>query len=425
MQAGLPAPPGAGAAGEAGAEATLDGLSVPTTVSSRKKLQPSITIADNPAEVFTIGFSPDGRYLATGIGDGSLRVFAVQTGKVAFELQAGNAAALPATCLRFRPATAATRTKNVLVAANAVGSIQHWHVTSGKCLHTIEEKDNQIFALDYRPDGLMFATGGKDATVRVYDESTKTCTMSLKGAPGYGANVPAGHSNRIFSIKWHNTDENLLMSGGWDNTIQIWDTRLQKSVRSIFGPHLAGDSLDMAVDSAGKATILTGSWRPEGPLEMWDFESGALEEQIEWKDSLIQNQPCMLYAAQFSKASVSETSSAARYVAAGGSGANETRIFDRLAGSGQTALVGTVAGLNRGVFCVDWSPVQDKIAIGGGDGTIRILDVVDRTDDEGGMSNFDRHILVHDTTTETAGSGGAEEAASAPAEEKADEATGP
>ena len=69
---------------------------------------------------------------------------------------------------------------------------------------------------------------------------------------------------------------------------------MSKSVKSIFGPHLAGDALDMAVDSAGKATILTGSWRPEGPLEMWDLDSGELTESVEWKDSLIQNQPCML-----------------------------------------------------------------------------------------------------------------------------------
>lgn len=48
------------------------------------------------------------------------------SGKVAFELQSGSAAALPATALRFRPVSAQTRTKNVLVAANAVGSIQHW-----------------------------------------------------------------------------------------------------------------------------------------------------------------------------------------------------------------------------------------------------------------------------------------------------------
>lgn len=38
-------------------------------------LAPAVTIEDNPAEVFCLRWSEDGQYLASGIGDGSLRVF--------------------------------------------------------------------------------------------------------------------------------------------------------------------------------------------------------------------------------------------------------------------------------------------------------------------------------------------------------------
>lgn len=47
----------------------------------------------------------------------------------------------------------------------------------------------------------------------------------------------------------------VLLTGGWDNTVQFWDMRVGHSVRSIFGPHLSGDSLDVCGDE-----ILTGSW---------------------------------------------------------------------------------------------------------------------------------------------------------------------
>lgn len=47
----------------------------------------------------------------------------------------------------------------------------------------------------------------------------------------------------------------VLLTGGWDNTIQFWDMRVGHSVKSIFGPHLSGDSLDVCGDE-----ILTGSW---------------------------------------------------------------------------------------------------------------------------------------------------------------------
>lgn len=45
---------------------------------------------------------------------------------------------------------------------------------------------------------------------------------------------------------------------------------------------------------------------------------------------------------------------------------------------GSTSLIGTVTGMPRGVFSLDWSPTEDKVAIGTGDGSIRIMAVVDR-----------------------------------------------
>ena len=106
----------------------------------------------------------------------------------------------------------------MLLAANADGTICHWHVTSRKCLHTISEENNQVYALDYTPDGSQFATAGKDFAVRVYDEATKSVVSKL--ASGWLGAPSAGHSNRIFSLKFVPQDPQLLLSAGWDNTIQ-------------------------------------------------------------------------------------------------------------------------------------------------------------------------------------------------------------
>ena len=91
-----------------------------------------------------------------------------------------------------------------------------------------------------------------------------------------------------------------------------------------------------------------------------------------------------------------------KFIAAGGSGSNEAKIFDRTANNAVCKhtcqrqplhsptpcpqsnlvclsvlqLVGMIAGLTRGVFTLDWCPISDTIAVAGGDASIRVFDVV-------------------------------------------------
>lgn len=341
---------------------------------SQYKLVPKLTISDNTSEVFCVRFSPDGKFLAAGCGDGGIRVFNTQSGVLAYNLQGGSNASLPTTSIRFRPITASTRTKNVFLAANATGVIQHWHMTSGKCLHTSEDPGNEVYALDYNDDGSKFATAGKDTCIRVYEEATKTLLCKMQGGAGYGPHAAPGHSNRIFSIKYMPGNENIIVSGGWDNTVQIWDLREGSAVRSIFGPHICGDSLDVVGNE-----VLTGSWRQNNQLEIWDFGTGKKIADVPWVGGVNNSvfasvgQPaCMLYAAQFSK------EGSAKFIAAGGSGQNEAKIFDHI---NHNEVVGTVTGLHRGIFAIDFSPDvsnvnSQTVAIAGGDSSIRILEII-------------------------------------------------
>lgn len=363
-----------------------DEIRVPRRSRATRKLVMHRTLADNPSEVFVVRFSPDGKLVATGCNDGAIRVYNLRTGYV-HNLNVG-VHNMPTTSLRFRPISAASKTKNVLLAVNADGSAQHWHITSGKCLHTISDPDNQLFCVDYRPDGALFATAGKDRSVRVYDEATKSLVTKMSGGI---PNVTAGHSNRVFSLKFVPDDENLLVSGGWDNTVQVWDIRAGHSVRSIFGPHVAGDSVDCA-----NGVVLTGSWRPEECLQTWDLASCELIETIEWQQSALKGEGTALYAAQFSK----DTSHS--LIAAGGSNANVAKVFDRSAGN---AIVGSIAGLSRGVFSMDW--YQDKLlAVAGGDCAVRLFSVETIDDERKGDEEAPVLMATPDRTSRGGGGGG-------------------
>eukprot|EP01041_Mallomonas_annulata_P010247 gene10247-21378_t len=338
---------------------------------STSKLIPRVTISDNTSEVFCVRFSPDGKFLAAGCGDGAIRIFNVGTGKLAYNVQGGSNTALPTTAIRFRPVTATTRTKNVFLAANAAGTVQHWHMTSSKCLHSMEDLENQVYALDYNNDGSKFVTAGKDTALRYYDEATKTLMLCLQGGTTRSIDVSAGHSNRVFSVKFVPNDDNLIISGGWDNTVQIWDVRAGFSVRSFYGPHICGDSLDVNGNE-----IVAGSWRPEHQLEIWDLRSCEKTADIPWNTkAFLPSAGCMLYAAQFSK------EGRGRFIVAGGSNTNEAKVFDH---HNHNAVIGTITGMSRGIFAVDFSPEGQKVAVAGGDSSIRILDIVSKDSKETG-----------------------------------------
>lgn len=153
-------------------------------------------------------------------------------------------------------------TANVLTSVSADGEINHWHVTSGRKLHTIPKvDDNALYCIDYNYNGTQFSVGGKDYKVRVYDESTKTLLQTLEGS----IDIP-GHSNRIFSLKYFPDDPNLHVSCGWDNTMIIYDVRYQYPVASMLGPHVCGESIDVNGNY-----LIAGSYSIENNLTVWDL----------------------------------------------------------------------------------------------------------------------------------------------------------
>eukprot|EP00455_Lapot_gusevi_P046021 TRINITY_DN598_c0_g2_i1.p1 TRINITY_DN598_c0_g2~~TRINITY_DN598_c0_g2_i1.p1 ORF type:complete len:191 (+),score=43.39 TRINITY_DN598_c0_g2_i1:451-1023(+) len=176
-----------------------------------------------------------------------------------------------------------------------------------------------------------------------------------------------GHSNRVFCVKFKENDPNLLISGGWDNTIQFWDMRVGHSVRSIYGPHICGDALDIN----SRDQILAGAWKPDHALQLYDFGSGRLLHEIRWQSGLVDNssystENAMLYSAQFSPDGT--------LIAAGGTGTKDARIFDT---TNNYNMLGRVRLGLKGIYSVDFAPNGRKIAIGGGTDTIAVRELQD------------------------------------------------
>lgn len=153
----------------------------------------------------------------------------------------------------------------------------------------------------------------------------------------------------------------MLLSGGWDNNVKIWDLRTGAAVRSIYGPYICGDALDIH-----DGYVLTGSWRGDKQLQMWDVGTSELVDDLSWNKELPSANPCQLYCAQFLKTE-------GDLIVAGGSGYNEVKVFD---GNNNFWPCAQIRDLSRACFTVDFSNQGDMFAMGGGDGVVRVFNII-------------------------------------------------
>jgi len=326
-------------------------------------------LADAEHEILCVRFSPDDLYLAAACSNGSIVVYNALTGKHTFTLAAHDGDNLPLTQLRWRSHNFPGKTKHVLVAVGADGSVRHWHVPSKKLLHEVIEEGNQLFCLDFTADGTRFATSGRRREVNIYDEQEKRLVQVMRG--GDIRNTP-GHSNRVFALKCHPTMRSVLVTGGWDSTVQFWDQRAGHAIRAIIGPHICGDALDVSKDGN---VLLTGSWRTEHQLQLWDFASGTLLETIPWHPSAASPQPCLVYAAQFSRSLAAGTSLLAAGGSTAGGGGGEARLLDCSISGGVSAVpVGSLG--ERACYTLDFSSDGSMLATAGADGCPRVVSIL-------------------------------------------------
>lgn len=115
-------------------------------------------------------------------------------------------------------------------------------------------------------------------------------------------------------VNLNKDDPNVIVSGGWDKTLQIHDVRIGGPVASIYGADLSSNSIDI-FDS----TILTGSYRGKNPLQTWDLGKRELIQTLEWDYSGEISESSYLSCAAFSHSS--------DVIVAGGKG-GEVKIFD-------------------------------------------------------------------------------------------------
>ncbi|ELT97959.1 hypothetical protein CAPTEDRAFT_229222 [Capitella teleta] len=215
-------------------------------------------INDGPCEVMCVQFSIDGAVIAVGYANGNIRIYNPDTGQCLHSLSDDDTQKrrLPVTSIRFPPYPddAKSEHKNIVQASYASGVVKFWHFTSQKCLHTINE-GRQTLSVALNPLGTKFVTVGADPKINVYDIETKSQVATLH--PSDSHDVMNGHRARVFAAQYHPNQSHVFITGGWDDTVQIWDFNSGEKIKDVPQDHLHG-SLIYTAQWLGRDCIVCG-----------------------------------------------------------------------------------------------------------------------------------------------------------------------
>lgn len=308
---------------------------------------PIFTDKTKRREVFCVKFSPDNEVIASSYNDGKVKFLNSEDGSLIRELVVSDEK-FPITSIRYNPIL-----PNSFVISTSNGYIKEWNSEDLQNVWTTSEHQNEIYSIDIQKDGVNLVTGGLDTVVKIYDLKTKQLKSEFKRAK-YDHSSPSGHSDRVYCVLFSASDTNMFFSGGWDNTIQVWDIRSSIASMVLPGPHVCGDSLDQ-----NDSYLISGSWSSRDQLSLWDLRKGTTVNTVTWNKSMNTEQ-CHVYTVKFLPNG--------RNFVAGGSVLNQIRLYD----TNTLTILGSSLTFNSSIFSSTISKDGKSVCVGTSNGYVSL-----------------------------------------------------
>jgi WD40 repeat protein len=206
------------------------------------------TLATDGQAVWSVKFSPDGKLLASGCGEGRVR-FWTYTGELAATLL-GHSRVVRS--IAFNP------DGRLMATASFDLSWRLWVVKTRQMIYAQTDYSNLIWDLAFSPDGRFLAVGaGAAKVVQLWD--VPACQLVREFS---------GHTQDILAIEF-SPDGRYLATASADRTIKIWEVESGKVLQTLLG-HL--DRVNSLSYSPDGRTLVSGS--DDETIKVWDLATG-------------------------------------------------------------------------------------------------------------------------------------------------------
>ena len=157
------------------------------------------TLTGHGSYVRSVAFSPDGKTLASGSDDKTIKLWRVRDGRLMKTLTGHGSLVLS---VAFSP------DGKTLVSGS--DDIKLWRVSDGKLMKTLTGHVDWVSSVAFSPDGKTLASGSDDKTIKLWRVSDGRLIKTF-----------TGHGNYVLSVAF-SPDGKTLASGSDDNTIKLW-----------------------------------------------------------------------------------------------------------------------------------------------------------------------------------------------------------
>ncbi|MDE7226925.1 MAG: caspase family protein [Treponemataceae bacterium] len=196
------------------------------------------TLEGHLKDVYSVAWSPDGKHIASGSDDHTAKIWDAASGKEVRTLDHSS----------HVNSVAWSPDGKYIASGSWDGSVKIWDAASGKELRALSGHYNDVTAVAWSPDGKHIASGGgySDRTMKIWDAESGKELCVLK------------HSDDVRFVAW-SPDGKHIASGGGDS-VKIWDAASGKEIRSFSGRDISSRSI--AWSPNGK-DIVVGKWNGE------------------------------------------------------------------------------------------------------------------------------------------------------------------
>ncbi|MEH2425326.1 MAG: hypothetical protein V7K48_31815 [Nostoc sp.] len=206
------------------------------------------TLTGHDNNVRSVSFSPDSKTLASGSDDKTIKLWNLETGK---EIRTLTGHDNWVSSVSFSP------DGKTLASGSADATIKLWNLETGKEIHTLTGHDNSVFSVSFSPDGKTLASGSADKTIKLWNLETGKEIRTL-----------TGHDNFVWSVSF-SPDGKTLASGSDDKTIKLWNLETGKEIHTLTGHDNYVRSVSFSPDSK---TLASGS--ADATIKLWNLETG-------------------------------------------------------------------------------------------------------------------------------------------------------